>query len=307
MFARIGRLIHFKKLTPIIGLLQAAGTTVPSSVSGYAAGCVFHHTDGSAGTALYINEGTYASCAFVSLVANVLSGTATNSIMKVGSGISDKVAFPAAVSKGFAIYMDNTAAAGFTGIRLRTGANPSAGAGSIDNLLAQVSIESGKDATTINCGFFEIIPKGTNTVTTARVLLCNADSAAAQTMTTQIIGHFRVHTRGDETITNDEMLRLENEAVGGNGRQLDSYIRCMATSLSAAIKGADYLIDGGTNVKLLGTALLRVPDDGSICEASDPGDGTAVTASDFAGYITVVVGTTTMYIPLLSGKPTSIS
>ncbi len=309
MLARLGRLLGFKKEIAITGLLQVAGNTVPSDgTSGYAAGCVYHKIDGGSGTSFYVNEGSYTSSAFVSAVVNVLSGTATNSIMKIGSGTSSKVAFATAGDKGFAIYMDNTATSGtFTGIRLRSGVNPASGANSIDNLLAQVSIESGKNATTVNCGFFEIIPKGTNTITTARVLLCNADSAASQTMTTQIIGHFRVHTRGDETITNDEMLRLENEAVGGNGRQLDSYIRCMATSLSAAIKGADYLIDGGTNVKLLGTAVLRLPDDGSICEASDAGDSTAVTASDFVGYMTVVIGTTTMYIPLLSVKPTGIS
>ena len=64
MFARLGRLLHFKKLTPITGLLQAAGTTVPSSVSGYAIGCIFHHTDGGVGSSLYVNHGSYASSLF---------------------------------------------------------------------------------------------------------------------------------------------------------------------------------------------------------------------------------------------------
>ncbi len=83
MFARIGRLIHFKKLTPIIGLLQAAGTTVPSSVSGYAIGCVFHHTDGGAGTAFYVNEGTYASCTFVAV--SLPSATNIDDLADVGA------------------------------------------------------------------------------------------------------------------------------------------------------------------------------------------------------------------------------
>lgn len=48
-----------------VGILEAYGDTVPTdATSGYATGCVFHHTDGGAGTALYVNEGTLASCDF---------------------------------------------------------------------------------------------------------------------------------------------------------------------------------------------------------------------------------------------------
>lgn len=65
MLARIGRLLGFKKLTPIIGLLQAAGVTVPADAeSGYAKGCIFHHTDGGVGSALYVNHGSYESSLF---------------------------------------------------------------------------------------------------------------------------------------------------------------------------------------------------------------------------------------------------
>ena len=45
--------------------LLAHGTTVPTDGdSGYAIGCLYIHTDGGAGTALYVNEGTAASCDF---------------------------------------------------------------------------------------------------------------------------------------------------------------------------------------------------------------------------------------------------
>ncbi len=239
------------------------------------------------------------------LVANAIDFTSmtpsTNtdgSFVKIASN-SSRTAFSTAGQRGFALYMDNTATSGtFTGMRLRSGVNPSSGSNSVDNLLAQVSVESGKDAATVNTGFFELIPKGTNTITTGRVLLCNADSAASQVMTTQIIGHFRVHTRGDETITNDEMLRLENEAVGGNGRKLDSFIRVMGSSLSAGIKGADYLIDGGTATTLLGTAFVRLPDDEVTAwdAAADSGDTKA-------GAIKVTIGTAVRYIQLYSDVP----
>ncbi len=102
----------------------------------------------------------------------------------------------------------------------------------------------------------------------------------------------------DETITNDEMLRMENEAVGGNGRQLDSFIRCMTTSLSGGIKGAAYLIDGGTTTNLLATAVLRLPDD----EVTAWDDATGVGDTE-AGALKVVVGTATRYIQLFSDAP----
>ena len=47
------------------GVMEAYGPTVPSdAAAGYATGCVFHHTDGGAGTALYINEGSVTSADF---------------------------------------------------------------------------------------------------------------------------------------------------------------------------------------------------------------------------------------------------
>jgi len=47
------------------GLLQASGKTVPADgTPGYQTGCLFQHTDGGAGTALYVNEGTSTSCNF---------------------------------------------------------------------------------------------------------------------------------------------------------------------------------------------------------------------------------------------------
>ena len=47
------------------GILIAYGNTVPTDeTAGYAIGCIFIHTDGGDGTALYVNEGTAASCDF---------------------------------------------------------------------------------------------------------------------------------------------------------------------------------------------------------------------------------------------------
>ena len=45
--------------------LFAHGTTVPSdAATGYATGCLYCHTDGTDGTALYVNEGSSTSADF---------------------------------------------------------------------------------------------------------------------------------------------------------------------------------------------------------------------------------------------------
>lgn len=50
---------------PGVGILHAFGDEVPADGAvGYATGCLFAHTDGGAGTALYTNEGTYDSADF---------------------------------------------------------------------------------------------------------------------------------------------------------------------------------------------------------------------------------------------------
>ena len=66
MKQRIASLLRKEPVGPeISGLLQAAGETVPTDgAAGYATGCLFQHTDGGDGTALYVNEGTVTSCDF---------------------------------------------------------------------------------------------------------------------------------------------------------------------------------------------------------------------------------------------------
>jgi hypothetical protein len=65
MIDRICSLLKVRKPLPNSGLLFASGPTVPADASkGYQTGCLFQHTDGGAGTALYCNEGTAASCDF---------------------------------------------------------------------------------------------------------------------------------------------------------------------------------------------------------------------------------------------------
>lgn len=66
MISRIASLLRMQQ--PVLadrGLLLASGATVPTDAAdGYQTGCIFQHTDGGNGTALYVNEGSVTSCDF---------------------------------------------------------------------------------------------------------------------------------------------------------------------------------------------------------------------------------------------------
>lgn len=66
MLTRIASLLRIRPPSATdAGFLLASGTTVPADgTAGYQTGCLFQHTDGGDGTALYVNEGTLASCDF---------------------------------------------------------------------------------------------------------------------------------------------------------------------------------------------------------------------------------------------------
>lgn len=66
MIARLCKLLRVKQPTNEDGgLLLASGDTVPTdATAGYRTGCIFQHTDGGDGDALYVNEGTVTSCDF---------------------------------------------------------------------------------------------------------------------------------------------------------------------------------------------------------------------------------------------------
>ena len=71
MLARIAKLLRIQP--PVVedeGLLFASGATVPTdAAAGYQTGCLFQHTDGAEGTAMYLNEGDEDSCDFNAVAA----------------------------------------------------------------------------------------------------------------------------------------------------------------------------------------------------------------------------------------------
>jgi len=77
MLQRLASLLRIQP--PVIanrGLLFASGATVPTpGTDGYQTGCLFLHTDGGAGTALYVNEGSVTSCTFQALAGGIDAGS----------------------------------------------------------------------------------------------------------------------------------------------------------------------------------------------------------------------------------------
>jgi len=68
--------------------LFAYGATVPTDATGgYEEGCLFQHTDGSAGTAAYLNIGSLSSCNFDALVTSPLTDS-TALTFGTGSDVS---------------------------------------------------------------------------------------------------------------------------------------------------------------------------------------------------------------------------
>lgn len=53
---------------PVVGIILARGTAAPTAAAtGYAPGCLFINTSGSAGTVLYVNTGTKASATWLNI------------------------------------------------------------------------------------------------------------------------------------------------------------------------------------------------------------------------------------------------
>lgn len=122
---------------PGFGILALFGKTVPTAGGvGYATGCVYNHTDGGAGTAFYINEGTNTSCSF----ANVVLG----GDMLPGTGISTGVGTVCAhkVVKAGALYK--------TEILVDMTGLTSAGANQIIGKVGQANCHIGQILTAVN-------------------------------------------------------------------------------------------------------------------------------------------------------------
>ena len=88
MKSRIAKLLRFQepKIEPR-GLLFGSGTTVPSAADGWQTGAIFQQTDGGAGTALYVNEGSVTSSSFNAITGGA-GGTTLDSLTDISGALS---------------------------------------------------------------------------------------------------------------------------------------------------------------------------------------------------------------------------
>lgn len=147
------------------------------------------------------------------------------------------------------------------------------------------------------------VAEGSVTVAThVKGLAAFVSSGASATIANLYGGMIHVQTRGDETVTTDDvLLSLQNEAVGGNGRAMDSWIQLKTTNLSS-VNGAGYAVDGGVATDVLNTAVMRFGDDQTICSDDNQAILVDISATANAGFMKVIVGTSTKYIALYNTK-----
>lgn len=168
MISRMCSLLKIQQPVPgSAGLLLASGATVPADATrGYQTGCIFQHTDGSAGTAFYVNEGTASSCSFQAVAAltadqeaalpstaqkavlDALTATAAELNLLDLSALTETVA-EAAKTTGITAasrYVKITGGTGFTGLVLPL---PTAAQVGMVKQITLDTIESGAVAITI--------------------------------------------------------------------------------------------------------------------------------------------------------------
>ena len=203
MKGRINALIRNKEADPLYGgLLSASGTTVPADgAAGYLTGCIFHHIDGGAGTAFYVNEGSMTSSAFAAVAgltaaqeallgATAGTATASTAVILDANAAIDAVK-TAALSVGVSgselpvVLADMTAG---TGISTGTGTICEHSVTKVGGLfLTQIFVDLtglngcgaagdviGKDGDTANCHIGQIVAAVNGTIVGGRVTCLEA-------------------------------------------------------------------------------------------------------------------------------------
>jgi len=213
MIQRVCSLLRMQP--PVIldrGLLFASGSVVPTDgTDKYQTGCLFQHTDGGAGTALYVNEGTVTSCAFKAVDAgeiDVSLDVGEFSSLEAGSGIAISSSNTSAV----AIFGDDNGlsiASSVYNLRSRMLLTVDQAGASIRGAMGQLKLINGVDVQTGIYtgvqGYIELV--GTHSAKTGSTFSCIDASLEIGTALTVDSGGeacgIHVETTGSGTITNN--------------------------------------------------------------------------------------------------------
>jgi len=217
------------------GLLYSSGTVVPADeTDGYQTGCLFQHTDGASGTALYINEGSVTSCDF-----NPVDAGDLDTVLEVGefASLESGSGIPLSSSQTAAavVYGDDNGlaiTANVYNFRTRLLLTVDQSATSIRALMAQLKLADGVDVATgiytASQGYLELA--GTHIAEAGATLSCMDASLEVGTLLTvdadgEACG-LHVETTGGGTITNNGTCAgiLIDKAVGAASWPIGVYV-----------------------------------------------------------------------------------
>ena len=257
------------------------------------------------------NAGVFSTDGIIQSVASgnkITMGGTANGINATGIFSNTILRAVVTTSSGFNIaWLDVTStgtSGDLTGLRPRLNLDAASAGHNARGVYSEVIVGASKFAALAQGVLAHVsVAAGGATVTDTHVLGVHFSSGATFNATDLYGMHMTIQTRGDETISSDDvMLGLQNEAVGGTGRQMDSYIQFIGTNLSGGIKGATYLLDAGTVTDLVATAFMRLGDDEVMASVdhADKLNDISATAND--GWIKVVIAGETKYIALYDEK-----
>ena len=182
-----------------------------------------------------------------------------------GTGIYVNQSSAAAGNIGWLDFTSTVTSGDITGLRPRVTANAASVGANARGTYSEVILPASKKAALAQGIMAHVnVAAGSAEITTTQVLMAQLSIGDGFTGTNVDIGYLRAQTRGNETIGgNYSILTLENEAVGGNGLQIDSAIRVLATNVSTPY-AFDYGIDLSGASGEIATADIRFSDSTTI-------------------------------------------
>lgn len=254
------------------GLLYVSGATVPTDgTDGYQTGCLFLHTDGGNNTALYVNEGSVASCTFNAVTtggpADILAIGAFSSLT-AGSGIP----LSSTQRSSIVAYGDDNGlsiASSVYNLRTRLLLTVDQDGASIRALMAQLKLADGVDVSTgiytASQGYLELA--GDHSAETGSTLTCfdaSLEIGAGNTLTVDNGGEvagIRVETTGTGTITNNGTCAgvLVDKATGAPDWPVGVYVKDSIVALVVENDLVDTLAGGLLRYGTSAAAIAYTP------------------------------------------------
>jgi len=273
----IGRTCSLIRMQPPVidnrGLLYLSGSVVPEDgADGYQTGCIFQHTDGGAGTAIYVNEGSVASCAFKAIDAggiDVSLDVGEFSSLEAGSGI----ALSSDDTSAVAVYGDDAGlsiVSNVYNLRTRLLLTVDQDGASIRALMAQLKLADGVDVSTgiytASQGYVELA--GAHSAKTAATLSCfDASLEIGTSLTVDSGGEacgLHVETTGTGSITNNGTCAaiLIDNATGAAEWPCGIYMP--GPDVTTGLRIGDWIGSSATTHGVLFGADMDVYEDGQL-------------------------------------------